>query len=202
MEYVTHTGTHVTEHLGGILVNGKVNLAVSVPWLDSLLVGFSPSARVVGLNSAPVSKQPPLPTLIHLSFDLMVGIAFGIFALVSWQVWVWWFHRRLPESPWFLVASACSGVASIVAMEAGWVVTEVGRQPWVVYDVLLTANAVTLASGIDVTLAVVLVLYGVIMVFSIGVPLLMARRWRRESPEEEAREQAPYGPPAHPVEVS
>jgi len=79
-------------------------------------------------------------------------------------------------------------------MEAGWVVTEVGRQPWIVYRVLLVSNAVTPASGVPVTLGVILVLYAILTVVSIGIPLFMSRRWRQGAPAEEETEQVPYGP--------
>ena len=79
-------------------------------------------------------------------------------------------------------------------MEAGWVVTEVGRQPWIVYRVLLVNAAVTPSSGVTVTLAVILVLYAILTLVSIGVPMLMSRRWRREGPADEDAEQVPYGP--------
>ena len=95
---------------------------------------------------------------------------------------------------WFLVPSAVSGVAAVAAMEAGWVVTEVGRQPWIVYHVLLVSQAVTPSSGVTVTLGVILVLYAILTVVSIGVPMIMSRRWRRETPAEEEAEQVPYGP--------
>jgi cytochrome bd ubiquinol oxidase subunit I len=92
------------------------------------------------------------------------------------------------------VPSALSGVAAVAAMEAGWVVTEVGRQPWIVYHVLLVSNAVTPAGGVPVTLGVILVLYAILTVISIGVPMIMSRRWRRETPAEEEAEQVPYCP--------
>ena len=95
---------------------------------------------------------------------------------------------------WFLVPAALGGVAAVTAMEAGWVVTEVGRQPWIVYRVLLVNAAVTPSSGVTVTLAVILVLYAILTVVSIGVPMIMSRRWRREGPGEEDAEQVPYGP--------
>jgi cytochrome d ubiquinol oxidase subunit I len=78
-------------------------------------------------------------------------------------------------------------------MEAGWVVTEVGRQPWIVYRVLLVRDAVTPASGVPVTLGVILALYAILTVVSIGIPMVMSRRWRQE-PAEEDTEQVPYGP--------
>jgi cytochrome d ubiquinol oxidase subunit I len=79
-------------------------------------------------------------------------------------------------------------------MESGWIVTEVGRQPWIVYRVLLVTQAVTPSSGVPVTLGVILALYAVLTVASIGAPMIMSRRWRRETPTEEAAEQVPYGP--------
>lgn len=194
MEYVPRTARDVTEYLGGVLVNGKVDVALNIPGLDSILVGWSPHTKVIGYDSVPPDRRPPLMPLIHLSFDLMVFIAIALLALVCWAGWVWWYEKRWPKSNWFLVCVALSGVASVVAMESGWIVTEVGRQPWVVYAVELTAAAVTRAKGVEVTLGVILAVYLVITIFSIAVPILMGRRWRRESPEEEEAEPVPYGP--------
>ena len=188
------TTRDVPERLGGILVNGHVYLGAAIPGFDSILVGFSPHTRVIGWDSVPPAQRPPLVTLIHLSFDLMVGLGFFLFALAAWQGWWWWFHRRLLVTPWFLVPSALSGVAAVAAMEAGWVVTEVGRQPWIVYRVMLVSAAVTPSSGVPVTLGVILVLYAILTVVSIGVPMIMSRRWRQETPGEEDAEQVPYGP--------
>jgi len=195
MEYVPRTTREVPEWIGGIFVNGHVYLGAAIPAFDSILVRFSPHTRVIGWDSVPASQRPALVTLIHLSFDLMVGIGFFLLALAAWQAWWWWFHRRLLVTPWFLVPAAVSGVAAVAAMEAGWVVTEVGRQPWIVYKVLLVSNAVISASGVPVTLGVMLVLYAILTVVAIGVPMIMSRRWRREPPAEEEAEQVPYGPP-------
>ncbi len=142
----------------------------------------------------PAAQRPPLVTLIHLSFDLMVGLGMFLFMLAAWQAWWWWFHRRVLLTAWFLAPAALAGVAAVVAMEAGWVVTEVGRQPWIVYKVLLVSQAVTPASGVTVTLGVMLALYAVLSAVSIGVPMLMSRRWRRETAAEEDAEEVPYGP--------
>jgi cytochrome d ubiquinol oxidase subunit I len=195
MEYVANTGRDVPEWVGGILINGHVYFGASIPAFDSILVGFSPHTRVIGWDSVPPPQRPPLDTLIHLSFDLMVGLGFFLLALAAWQGWWWWFHRRLLVTPWFLVPSALSGVAAVAAMEAGWVVTEVGRQPWIVYRVLLVSDAVTPSSGVPVTLGVILALYAILTVVSTGVPMIMSRRWRQETPAEEEAEQVPYGPP-------
>jgi cytochrome d ubiquinol oxidase subunit I len=194
MEYVSNTTSDAAEWLGGILINGHVYFGASIPAFDSILVGFNPHTRVIGWDSVPPAQRPPLDTLIHLSFDLMVGIGFFLFALAAWQGWWWWFHRRVLTTAWFLVPAALGGVAAVTAMEAGWVVTEVGRQPWIVYRVLLVNAAVTPSSGVTVTLAVILVLYAILTLVSIGIPLIMSRRWRREGPADEDAEQVPYGP--------
>ena len=195
IEYVARTTRYAPEYVGGILVNGRIYFGVTIPWLDSILAGFSPRTRVVGWDTVPPALRPPVPTLIHLSFDLMVGLGFALFALAAWQGWWWRFHRQLLVTPWFLVPAALSGVAAVLAMEAGWTVTEVGRQPWIVYRVMLTSDAVTRASGVVVTLVVILILYAVMTVVSIGTPMIMSRRWRAERPADEEAEQVPYGPP-------
>ncbi len=71
------------------------------------------------MNSAPGTLEPPLDTLIHLSFDLMVGLGMFLFVLAAWQGWWWWFHRRVLLTAWFLVPAALGGVAAVAAMEAG-----------------------------------------------------------------------------------
>jgi cytochrome bd ubiquinol oxidase subunit I len=194
MEYVSRTGIDIPEWVGGILINGHVYFGASIPAFDSILVGFSPHTRVIGWDSVPPDRRPPFPTLIHLSFDVMVGLGFFLLALAAWQGWWWWFHRRLLLTPWFLVPSALGGVAAVTAMEAGWVVTEVGRQPWIVYRVLLVSDAVTPANGVPLTLGVILALYAILTVVSIGAPMIMSRRWRSATPAEEDSEQVPYGP--------
>jgi cytochrome d ubiquinol oxidase subunit I len=145
------------------------------------MVGFSSSTRVTGWDSAPPELRAPFASLIHLSFDLMVAIGTGLVLLGAWQAWVWKRRREIPRTKWFLVPVALAGAGSILAMEAGWIVTEVGRQPWVVYGQLLTKDAVTTAGGVPVTLAATMVLYGLLTGTSIGVPWLMGRRWRAGS---------------------
>jgi cytochrome bd ubiquinol oxidase subunit I len=82
-------------------------------------------------------------------------------------------------------------VAAIVALECGWIVTEVGRQPWIVYDVMRTRDAVTQASGVWLSLAVVAVLYAALGIVTAVVLRAMARRWREAG---EADLEVPYGP--------
>lgn len=200
MELVPHTGRGVTEWIGGIYHHGQVYFGVGIPDLDSILVKFSPSTRVTGWDSVPPALRPPLPSLVHLAFDAMVGAGMLLLALGAWQGWVWWFRRDIPRTRWFLVPAAVSGLAAVAAMECGWIVTEVGRQPWTVYGVLLTRDAVTPSGGVPVTLAAVVVVYAVLTGAVIGVPWLMSRRWRREEPRLEDSGRTPYGPPPEAVE--
>ena len=202
MEYVDKTTTHATEWLGGIYYHGQVYLGLGIPDFDSLLVGYSPNTKIIGWETAPPELRAPLPTLIHLSFDLMVMIGFALLALAAWQAWYWWFHRRrlhgaIPMTAWFLVPAALAGLASVAAMEAGWVVTEVGRQPWVVYKLLLTKDAVTPSAGVTPMLVMTLIVYGVLTAVMLGVPYLMSLRWRKEQPPHPPEDEGtPIAPPA------
>jgi cytochrome d ubiquinol oxidase subunit I len=201
MELVDRTGTHVTEWLGGIYWNGQVYFGVGIPDLDSILVGFSPNTRVIGWEDFPPELRAPLPNLIHLSFTGMVAIGSLLVVLGAWQGWVWWFHRRIPRTRWFLVPAALAGLGAVLAMEFGWIVTEVGRQPWTVYGVLLTRDAVTPASGVVITLAMTIVIYLVLTAVCIVVPWEMGRRWRTTGDPRVVEDQAtPYGPPAEQTE--
>ena len=192
IEYVDETSTHVPEYIGGIRVGDDVKWAIEIPNLNSLLVGFSADTEVIGLETVPPEDRPPANTLLHLAFDTMVGIGFGLLALATWFAVAWWRRRDLPRTPWFLRAAALSGVAAVVALECGWIVTEVGRQPWVVYEVLRTEDAVTTADGVWATFVAVLVLYAVLGVVTVLILRAMARRWRAE---EITDADVPYGPP-------
>jgi cytochrome d ubiquinol oxidase subunit I len=194
MEYVPRTSRHVPEWLAGVYVNGHVYAGVKVPDLDSLLVGFGPGTQVTGWDSVPPADRPPVVWLIHLCFDVMVGLGFLLLLAGLWALYEWWRRRRLPPQRAFWWAGAASGVAAVVAMECGWVVTEVGRQPWVVYRLQTTAQAATGNGGVIASLTGVIVVYAVLGAATIAILRLLARRWRRGAPEEPAA--VPYGPPA------
>src|SRR5215831_3189128 len=157
MEYVEQTSRQVPEWLAGVYVNGRVYGGIKIPYLDSLLVGFGPGTQVTGWNTVPPADRPPVVWLLHLCFDVMVGLGFLLLLAGLWAAWTWWRRRRWPR-PWlFWALGAVSGLAAIVAMECGWVVTEVGRQPWVVYQRLTTADAATLNGGVLTSLTLVIV---------------------------------------------
>jgi cytochrome d ubiquinol oxidase subunit I len=191
MECIYKSGDDQAEQIGGICHDGKVTGDISIPGLDSLLVGFSTDTKVTGLDSIPADERPPANTMLHLSFDTMVGVGTMLFLLAIWFAITWWRKRDLPATPWFLRAVAVSGVAAVVALESGWIVTEVGRQPWILQGFMRTTEAVTPAKGIWFVFAFTMLLY--IGLFSTAVVILRAlsRRWREGQQEGEL----PYSPP-------
>jgi cytochrome bd ubiquinol oxidase subunit I len=131
---------------------------IEVPKALSILAFHDPNATVKGLNTVPKDDQPPTG-IVKVSFRTMVGIGTGLAALGVWFIWFWWRRRRLPGTVWFLRALVAAGPLAVVALIAGWVTTEVGRQPWVVYEVMRTEDAVTGASGVPVGYAALSLIY-------------------------------------------
>jgi len=191
MECVQTTSTHVTEYIFGRCTDEGVKGGIGIPGLDSFLVGWSTDTQVTGLDTVPPEDRPPANTMLHWAFDTMVGICSMLIVLGLWFAWAWWRRRDIPQTKWFLRAVAISGVASVVALECGWIVTEVGRQPWIVYEVMRTEDAVTEADGVWISLAVVFVVYALLGTATVVVLRAMARRWREAEADDV---EVPYGP--------
>jgi cytochrome d ubiquinol oxidase subunit I len=181
MEGLYRSGNGAPESLGGYYSGNSLHGAIRIPDGLSLLLHLKPHSYVMGLDKVPPALQPPV-TVVHWSFDLMVAIGFGLLALGAWLGVTWWTRRTTPRSVWFLRATAVSGVAAVVAMEAGWIVTEVGRQPWIVYNVLKVSSAVNRAPGLSWGLAAVLAVYAVLTVALVYV----LRRMTRSTPVPDA----------------
>jgi cytochrome bd ubiquinol oxidase subunit I len=192
MECVDKTSADVTEYIYGRCTSSGVKGGLGIPGLDSFLVGWSTSTRVTGLDSVAAGDRPPANTMLHWAFDTMVGICTVLIALGAWLAWAWWRRRDIPQTKWFLRAVAISGVLAALALECGWIVTEVGRQPWVVYKVLRTTDAVTNANGVWVTFVLILLLYALLGVVLVVTLRAMARRWRAAAEDDDA--EVPYGP--------
>ncbi len=193
MECIQETGDDQTEYIGGICTNDGVKASIPIPDLDSYLVGFSADTKVTGLNDIPADERPPANTMLHLAFDAMVGIGSALLLLGLWFGFVWWRKRDIPRTPWFLRAVAVSGVGAILALWFGWIVTEVGRQPWIVQGYMRTEEAVTEADGLWFAFGGVLILYAGLGTGAILVLRAMSRRWRAEG-EGVAEDEVPYGP--------
>ncbi len=93
MEYVARTSRNVPEWLGGVYANGHIYAGLKIPYMDSLLAGFGPGTQVTGWNAMPPAHRPPVVWLIHLCFDVMVGLGFLLLLAGLWVAWEWW--RRL-----------------------------------------------------------------------------------------------------------
>jgi cytochrome d ubiquinol oxidase subunit I len=171
IEGLQQTTKGAPEHLLGWYTDGQVKYGIRIPKLLSLLAFHDPNATVKGLDTVPQSQQPPI-NVVRVAFQLMVGIGTllallgGLFLIVRIR------RKRLPDSIWFYRALALAGPASVVALIAGWVTTEVGRQPWVVYRVMLTAQAVTGARGIPVGYATLALVY---LGVAVGVVWILRR---------------------------
>jgi cytochrome d ubiquinol oxidase subunit I len=174
MEGLAHSQGHAPLAIGGLFIGGRLRGALTIPDGLSLLLRLRPSGRVTGLSSVPPAGRPPVE-IVHLGFDTMVGLGFGLLALGAWLAWSWWRRREVPGGRWFLRAVAVSGVAAVTAMEAGWVTTEVGRQPWVVYHVLRTSSAVNPAPGLATGVWPILAVYAALTVATVYVLRRLAR---------------------------
>jgi cytochrome d ubiquinol oxidase subunit I len=149
LEGLGQTTRGAPEHLLGWYNGHEVVYGVEIPHLLSILSFHSWNAKVTGLNSVPAADRPPV-NLVRFSFQTMVGIGTMLALLGIVYLYVRFRRKRLPRSLWFYRAVALAGPLSVVALIAGWMTTEVGRQPWVVYDTMRTAQAVTGAEGIPV----------------------------------------------------
>jgi cytochrome bd ubiquinol oxidase subunit I len=162
-EGLGHTTTGAPVHILGWYHDGGVEYGIPIPRMLSLLAFHNPDAAVKGLNTVPARDRPPV-NVVRLAFQTMVGIG-SLLALLSLvQVVVRVRRKRLPESVWFYRAVVAAGPLSVVALIAGWVTTEVGRQPWVVYHVMRTSQAVTGARGVPVGYATLIIVYACLCV--------------------------------------
>jgi cytochrome d ubiquinol oxidase subunit I len=170
---------------GGIYVDGKVYGGIEIPNLLSLLAFHDPNAEIQGLDAVPEEDRPPV-AIVRNSFQVMVGIGTFLAAVSAWFLWARWRRSSLPGSKWFLRAVVAAGPLSVVALIAGWITTEVGRQPWIVYEFMRTEEAVTGADGIPIGYATITAVY----VALAAVAFVLLRRIAREGPEAELHEGA------------
>ncbi len=175
MEGLAHTEAGAGEHIGGLFINGQLQYAIVLPHVLAFLAKGDANATVVGLDSVPPADRPEAVTLIHLSFNIMVGIGFLLLGLGLWLLIRWIRRRGPPVSRWFLRAALVAGPGAVVAMECGWITTEVGRQPWIVYQVMRTSDAVNPAPGLYWGLVVMLVVYTVLTAVTLFVLRYIAR---------------------------
>src|SRR5262249_23638211 len=122
---------------------------IEIPSGLSILTNHDPNSTVQGLNDFPADQRPPV-FITHFAFDLMVGTAFGLIALGAW---FWYVRLRQKKEPGkrLLQALSIGAPFGFIALECGWMVTEIGRQPWIIYHVMRTTEGVTPDVGVPVT---------------------------------------------------
>jgi cytochrome d ubiquinol oxidase subunit I len=140
---------------------GTTRYAIEVPYALSVLAYDDPHAVVKGLNDFPPDQRPPV-AIVHVAFQIMVACGVAMMLVSLWAAWRYWRGRRNREwtnSKWFLRAIVLTSPLGFIAIETGWTVTEVGRQPWIIYGVMRTAEAVTPMPGLVVPFVTFTVLY-------------------------------------------
>jgi cytochrome d ubiquinol oxidase subunit I len=137
---------------------GETRYAILIPKGLSLLAFHDPGATVRGLNEFP-RDQWPNTLVVHTAFQLMVGLGTAMMGLALWGALLWWRKRTLPDQKWFLRALVLATPAGMIAIEAGWTVTEVGRQPWIIQGVMRTGEALTPMTGLVVPFVIFTLLY-------------------------------------------
>jgi cytochrome bd ubiquinol oxidase subunit I len=182
IEGLAHTTRGASEHVLGWYTDGQVKYGIEIPKLLSLLAFHNPNAVVRGLDTVPASQRPPV-NVVRASFQTMVGIGTLLAVLGLGFIFTRWRRGRPPDSRWFYRAVILAAPLSVVALIAGWVTTEVGRQPWVVYRVMLTSQAVTAATGIPVGYATLLIVY---VALAGATAWILRRLARMPLPEPEA----------------
>jgi cytochrome d ubiquinol oxidase subunit I len=192
MEGLAETTQGARLEIGGFWNGEELVGGIEIP-IDGLLSFIATNdfdATVTGLDSVPEDERPPVG-IVHIAFQTMIAIGTALVGLAVWFAWRWRRKRmELLSSKWFLRAIVAAGPAAVIAMETGWITTEVGRQPWIVQGVLRTEDAVTDAGYIWVTLTVLVVVYTAMTMGAVAVLRSMSRRWRNG----ETDLPSPYGP--------
>ncbi|MCG8351455.1 MAG: cytochrome ubiquinol oxidase subunit I [Chloroflexales bacterium] len=151
MEAHFETSANAPLIIGGIpdAETGEVHYAIEIPNGLSLLIGRSSGTVVTGLNDIPANERPNV-LLTHLAFQIMVASGF---ALIGLGLWFWLVRWRYPalDRPWLLRALVIGSPLGFLALETGWIVSEVGRQPWVIYEVMYTSAGVTPDPAVPLT---------------------------------------------------
>ena len=175
-EGLGHTEAGAPFHLGGWYdeESSEVRYGIAIPKMLSLLAFHDPNATVEGLDRVPPEDRPPV-NVVRVAFNTMVGIGTLLAAFGVWLLVRWWRRRELPGGKWFLRVVAALGPLSVIALIAGWVTTEVGRQPWVVYRYMRTEEAVTGAGGIPLGYAALVIIYAALAVATAWLLRRLAR---------------------------
>ncbi len=162
MEGLLQSGNGEPLYIGGLVdpQTGQVYYAIEIPHGESLLAHFDLNSYAKGLLAFPANDRPAA-AVVHLTFDGMVGSGFFLFfvGLLFWLLYFWRKRRVVPENKWLLRGIVLAGPAAFLAVELGWMTTEEGRQPWVIYGFLRVQDAVNPAQWIGVSFIIFSLIY-------------------------------------------
>ena len=168
--------------IGGLpdAATGTVRYALEIPYGLSFLATNDPHAEIQGLHAFPPEERPNV-LWVHLAFQVMVGCGMVLLGLGLWFWWVRWRRRDVAQRPWLLRALVAGSPLGFLALEAGWCVTELGRQPWVIYRVMRTSAGVTSVAEVTESFALFTALYLLLGIVLVTLLLRLARA--RTTPE-------------------
>lgn len=168
---------------------GVTRYAIEVPYALSILAYGDPNATVKGLNEFRADERPPV-AVVHIAFQIMVACGVAMMLIALWGAWRYLKARRNErwlESKWFLRLLVAAAPLGFIAIETGWVVTEVGRQPWIIYGVMRTSEAVTPMPGLVVPFITFTLLYVLLAIVTVWLLLRQVAASPRD-PEPLAKE--------------
>ena len=164
----------------GVLDDGEVKYAIKIPFALSILAHSNPTAEVIGLDQFPEDEIPPL--YIHYLFDIMVTIGVSMVGLSG----LYWLGIKLKwafvNSRWYRILIVLGGPASIIAIETGWWLAEVGRQPWILRGLMRVEDAATTSPHVDIML---ILFAGLYLVLGVGSIVVLSRMFRKNPVEQE-----------------
>lgn len=180
MEAHYRTSTRAPFVIGGFpdSATQTTRFGIEIPGALSLLVGHDIDTEVPGLDRVPRDEWPNV-ALVHASFDLMVACGIAMMMLALWFGIAAWRRRALPDSPALLRAFVIATPLGFIAIEAGWMVTELGRQPWIIYGIMRTSEAVTNMPHLGVPFVTISLIY---LLLSVIVVALMKRQFMETAP--------------------
>jgi cytochrome bd ubiquinol oxidase subunit I len=151
---------------------GQIKYGFEIPGMLSFMISGHTNTEVKGLDQFPVADRPPV-LITHIAFQIMIGLGMFMFAVSILYFFVLWKKRIFEKNLWLLKLFALTTPLGFMAVEAGWVVTEVGRQPWILHGVMRTSDAVTPMPGIQYTFYLFTLIYISLAIF---VTLLLYRQ--------------------------
>lgn len=164
----------------GILEDGEVKYDIKIPFALSILAYSDPNAEVIGLDQFDEEEIPPL--YIHYLFDTMVTIGMLLLGLSAFYYFATWRRWKIVKARWFLWLIVMGGPLAFIAIEAGWWMTEIGRQPWILRGLMTTAEAATKSAHVDL---MIWLFSGLYLVLGIGSAVVLTRIFRNNPVERE-----------------